>query len=68
MEARQLVALVLVLLTAAGIIAALLYATREIRAERRGSHRAERSRVRRNKERILEEQRIGDENSDAEKI
>ena len=62
MEPRFVTALLLVLLTTAGVVAALLYATREARAERRNLNRAESRRLARNKERIRSERREAEQN------
>jgi hypothetical protein len=62
MEVRQIAALIIALLTIGCIAASFLYATRESRAERRGYKRSERSRARRNQERIMEAQQVRAEN------
>jgi hypothetical protein len=54
MEVRQIAALIIALLTFACLVGAFLYVTRELRADRRGYKRSERSRLRRSKERVTE--------------
>jgi Flp pilus assembly protein TadB len=62
MEVRQIAALIIALLTIACVAGAFLYGTRESRAERRGYKRSERSRLRRSKERLLDAERLREEN------
>ena len=55
METREALALLISLFTAAAVIVALLYATRERRAEKRQQARGERFRRSKNEERIRAE-------------
>ena len=55
MDTSEALALLIFLFTAAAVLAALLYATRERRAEKRHQARGERFRRRKNEERILGE-------------